>query len=182
MSVLPTARVRPALFAFSNEINPIGACNIWRRAKTLEPWKLPYCRVMLRFFFCGTANKLTAQQIVDLSKTPHVWTYRATLPFLSSFLTYCVSDTGSKQWDGSRAVCILVRRTLFRLSAVWPYIPIDVLVVKQSHYGPGTGREGSRVLRLPDFKDNRHMKLVRLLAIRTGCLYRPGNAPGTHVC
>lgn len=39
----------PALFAFRNKINPIGAGNIWRGAKTLVPWKLPYCRVMLRF-------------------------------------------------------------------------------------------------------------------------------------
>jgi hypothetical protein len=34
-----------------------------------------------------------------------------------------------------------------------------------------TGPEGSRSLRLPDFKDNRHMKVVRLLAVSTGRLY-----------
>ena len=33
------------------------------------------------------------------------------------------------------------------------------------------GPEGSRRLRLPDFKDIRHMKLVRLSALRTGHLY-----------
>ena len=34
----------------------------------------------------------------------------------------------------------------------------------------------------PRFQDNRHMKLVRLLALRTGRLYPPGNIPGTHFC
>ena len=43
-----------------------------------------------------------------------------------------------------------------------------------------TGPEGSRTLRLPDFKDNRHMKVVRLSALRTGLLYPPGSIPGTH--
>jgi len=34
-----------------------------------------------------------------------------------------------------------------------------------------TGPEGSRRLRLPEFLDNRHMKVVRLSALRTGRLY-----------
>ena len=34
-----------------------------------------------------------------------------------------------------------------------------------------TGPEGSRRLRLPDFLDNRHTKVVRLSALRTGRLY-----------
>jgi len=34
----------------------------------------------------------------------------------------------------------------------------------------------------PRFQDNRHMKVVRLLALRTGHLYRPGNIPGIHFC
>jgi hypothetical protein len=42
-----------------------------------------------------------------------------------------------------------------------------------------TGPEGSRRLRLPD-QDNRHMKVVRLSALRTGRLYSSGNNPGTH--
>ena len=32
----------------------------------------------------------------------------------------------------------------------------------------------------PRFQDNRHMKVVRLLAVRTGRLYPPGNISGTH--
>jgi hypothetical protein len=43
--------------------------------------------------------------------------------------------------------------------------------VKQSHYSPWTGPEGPSSLRLPDFKTNRHMKVVRLSALRTGRLY-----------
>jgi hypothetical protein len=34
----------------------------------------------------------------------------------------------------------------------------------------------------PRFVDNRHMKVVRLSALRTGRLYPPGNSPGTHFC
>jgi hypothetical protein len=33
----------------------------------------------------------------------------------------------------------------------------------------------------PRFQDNQHM-VVRLSALRIGCLYPPGNIPGTHFC
>jgi hypothetical protein len=34
----------------------------------------------------------------------------------------------------------------------------------------------------PRFQDNRLMKVVRLSTLCTGCLYPPGNVPGTHFC
>jgi hypothetical protein len=34
----------------------------------------------------------------------------------------------------------------------------------------------------PRLHDNRHMKVVRLSALRTGCLYPPRNIPGSHFC
>ena len=34
----------------------------------------------------------------------------------------------------------------------------------------------------PRFKENRHMKVVRLSALRTGRLNPPENIPGTHFC
>ena len=34
----------------------------------------------------------------------------------------------------------------------------------------------------PRFQDNWHMKVVSLSALRTGCLYLPGNIHGTHFC
>jgi len=43
--------------------------------------------------------------------------------------------------------------------------------VKQSHYRPEQARKGSRRLRLPEFLDNRHMKVVKLSSLRTGRLY-----------
>ena len=53
--------------------------------------------------------------------------------------------------------------------------------VKQSHDRPG------QALRVQEaeahrFQDNWHMKVVRLSALCTSRLYRPGNIPGTHFC
>jgi hypothetical protein len=45
-----------------------------------------------------------------------------------------------------------------------------------------SGPEGYRSLRLPEFLHSRHMKVVRLSALRTGSLYPPGNISGTHLC
>jgi hypothetical protein len=44
-------------------------------------------------------------------------------------------------------------------------------MVKFSRYRPGQALGGSRRLRLAEFLDNRHMKVVRLSALRTGRLY-----------
>ena len=44
------------------------------------------------------------------------------------------------------------------------------------------GREGSRGFEAPIFQDSRHMKVVRLSALRTGRCNPPGNIPGTHFC
>jgi hypothetical protein len=39
---------------------------------------------------------------------------------------------------------------------------------------------GFQEVQAPEFLDNRHMKVVRLSALRTGRLYSPGRIPGTH--
>ena len=44
------------------------------------------------------------------------------------------------------------------------------------------GPEGFRRLRLPEFQDNRHIKVVRFSDLRTGRLYTPGNMADTHFC
>jgi hypothetical protein len=41
---------------------------------------------------------------------------------------------------------------------------------------------GFQDVEAPRFQDNRHMKMVRLSALRTGRLYPPGNILGTHFC
>jgi hypothetical protein len=46
-----------------------------------------------------------------------------------------------------------------------------------SKSNPYTGPKGSRILRLPEFLDNRHMS-----ALLTSCLYFPGDSPGIHFC
>jgi hypothetical protein len=48
------------------------------------------------------------------------------------------------------------------------FILENVVRNKLSHYRPG---QASRRLRLPDFLDYRHLKMVRLSALRTGRLY-----------
>jgi hypothetical protein len=42
--------------------------------------------------------------------------------------------------------------------------------------------EDSWRLKLPEFQNNRHMKVERLLALGAGPLYPPGNIPGTRFC
>jgi hypothetical protein len=46
-------------------------------------------------------------------------------------------------------------------------ITIVKVKVKQSHYRPGRFQE----VEAPRFQDNRHMKVVRLSALRTGRIY-----------
>ena len=41
---------------------------------------------------------------------------------------------------------------------------------------------GFQEVKAPRFQHNRHMKVVRLSALRTGCLYPPGSIPGTRFC
>ena len=41
---------------------------------------------------------------------------------------------------------------------------------------------GLQEVEVPLFQDIRHMKVVRLSAVRIGRLYPPGKIPGTHFC
>jgi len=55
-------------------------------------------------------------------------------------------------------------------------VPNNSIKVKQSHCRPDRPR-GLQEVEAPRFQDSRHMKMVRLSALRT-----PGNIPGTHFC
>jgi len=57
-------------------------------------------------------------------------------------------------------------------------LPAIKLEVKQSLYT----RWGFQEVEAPRFQDIRHMKVVRLSAVRTGRVYPPGNIPCTHFC
>ena len=48
---------------------------------------------------------------------------------------------------------------------------LEKVKVKESCNRPGVAPEGSRRIRLPDFDDIRHVKVMRLSASRTGRLY-----------
>jgi len=50
--------------------------------------------------------------------------------------------------------------------------------VNQTLYMPW----GLQEVEVTRFQDNRHMKVVRLSALRTGHLYPSGNIPVTHFC
>ena len=41
---------------------------------------------------------------------------------------------------------------------------------------------GFQEAKAPRFQDNQYMKVVRLSALRTGCLHPARNIPGTHFC
>ena len=45
-----------------------------------------------------------------------------------------------------------------------------------------TGPGGFQEVEDPRIQDSRHIKVVRLSALRTGRLYPQGNIPGTHFC
>jgi hypothetical protein len=53
--------------------------------------------------------------------------------------------------------------------------------VKQSITGQDRSW-GFHEVKSPRFQDIQHMKVLRLLAICTGCLYAARNIPGTHFC
>ena len=57
------------------------------------------------------------------------------------------------------------------------------LSTKQSNPITGLDRPwGSQEAEAPRFQDIRHMKLVKLSALHTSCLYSPGKIHGTHSC
>ena len=45
-----------------------------------------------------------------------------------------------------------------------------------------TGPEGARRFEARRFQDSRHMKVVKLSALRTGRLHPPENIPGVQLC
>jgi hypothetical protein len=62
---------------------------------------------------------------------------------------------------------------------------VEFITKTHLHSNPITGLDkpwGFQDVEVNIFQDNRHMKVLRLSALRTGRLYPPGNIPGTHFC
>jgi hypothetical protein len=72
-----------------------------------------------------------------------------------------------KQDTPARNLTIIAKS--FRQWFVWVGEAITIQV--------GTGSEGSRSYRLPEFLDNRLSNMARLLALCNGCLYPPRKYP-----
>jgi hypothetical protein len=68
------------------------------------------------------------------------------------------------------------------------YIKLQTLLICYCIWhssNPITGLDrplGFQEVEAPRFLDNRHIKVVRLSALRTDRLYPLGNTPGTHLC
>ena len=84
----------------------------------------------------------------------------------------------------NRTTCLMRRRTWCHVSS----LVVDPECGKSrtlTHVNTTTGLEkpwGFQEVEAPRFHDKQHMKVVRLSALRTGCLHPPGNIPGTHFC
>jgi hypothetical protein len=86
----------------------------------------------------------------------------------------------SEQWSEQLIIHIYIYFTIifYNLSCGnGIHLTLKIITAK-AYIGP----EGSRRLRLPGFSHNRHIKVVRLSALRTGRLYLPGKIPGIHFC
>jgi hypothetical protein len=120
---------------------------------------------MLRVFLCGVQSCSVALPVSNSTR------------FVS----------GGIKRPGREAVPSLISATMviqlnYLTSLITTAFILFYLHIKAIPVQPWTGPEGSRRLRLPDFQESRHMKVLRLSALRTGRLYPPGNIPGTHFC
>ena len=108
----------------------------------------------------------------------------------------------TRPWHASELVSFLVGLRTYQHPGMWRKIRSFVRILP-THLGNGrliihsklfvykrwsnhiTGQNrpwGFQEVEVPRFQDNRHMKVVRLSALRTDRLYPPGNIPGTHFC
>jgi hypothetical protein len=88
------------------------------------------------------------------------------------YVTPCCDAQGGRQNESSQ-FAFDMNANIFRVCSAWykcKAIPLQAW----------TGPEGTRRLRLLEFQECPHMKVVRLSAQRTGHLYAPGNTAGTH--
>jgi hypothetical protein len=126
--------------------------------------------------------KLTGENRSTRGKTCPSATLSTTNPtWYTVLLVLCLSDRRSLLY-----YCVV----LFKYSCCCHSVTGSLICLscgdKRKRYSnPITGLDrplGFQEVEAPRFVDNRHMKVLRLSALRTGRLYPPGNIPGTHFC
>ena len=83
------------------------------------------------------------------------------------------------------AILYILENGLFRYIIVNTLHDNGIIIIISEYSNSCTGLfryRGFHKVEASRFQDNRHMKVVRLSALRTGHLYHQGNIPGTHFC
>jgi hypothetical protein len=111
----------------------------------------------------GTRNNILALHCGDLSSVPSV-VHCCVLHLQGIFFFGTTKGRNMINWSCDKFNCKQpVEYTCFRESHWSLAIPLKAWI----------GPEGSRRFRLPEFQDNRHMKMTRLSALHTSRLYPP---------
>ena len=77
---------------------------------------------------------------------------------------------------------IASRSTCTRLYTYSARARVRVYISKSNPITGLNRPRGFQEVEVPRFQDNRHMKVARSSALRTGRFLPPGNIPGTHFC
>ena len=129
--------------------------------------------ISCRIFLCS----------LTLSNTSSSLTWSVQLIF-SILLQHHISKLSRRFWSVARSLQVSV--------VTYSYLQLLLIIIDPGvnhsltiKSNPITGLDrtwGFQEGEVPKFQDNRHMKVVRLSALRTGRPYHPGNIPGTHFC
>jgi hypothetical protein len=156
----------------------------------------PYLKKMLRMVTFGSQIRLTRNKHDVHCKSKFCWwNLRHYNLGARDFIFFTSIQTGPEdrawrwgyEWVELYIYCVLCASHGMLRGDLYIYILNAFLrsYSMQELSNPITGLDrplGFQEVEAPRFLDNRHMKVVRLSALRTGRVYPPGNTPGTHFC